>query len=189
MTTNALTTFTFAHDDAKTPVRVVEIDGQPWFIAADVCRVLGLTNATMALRILDDDEKGTLNRIEVGMAPGAPLNIISESGRNKLAMRSDKPVAKVFQNWIAREVLPAIRKDGMYVMGEEKVRTGEMSEDELVLKAMTLLQAKVERLRQENEKLHHERDHLSVDAFRAFITKDYWSHGFKVRLGYGARVA
>lgn len=49
----------------------------------------------------------------------------------RLTMRSDKPNARQFQDWVTREVLPAIRKDGMYVTGEEKVRTGEMSEDEL----------------------------------------------------------
>ena len=54
--------------------------------------------------------------------------IVSESGLYKLIMRSDKPIARYFQDWVTREVLPAVRKDGAYIMGEEKVRTGEMSE-------------------------------------------------------------
>ncbi|MDQ7835598.1 MAG: BRO family protein [Humidesulfovibrio sp.] len=57
------------------------------------------------------------------MAP-QKVAVISESGLYKLIMRSDKPAAKRFQNWVTREVLPALRKDGMYVMGEEKVKTG-----------------------------------------------------------------
>lgn len=51
-------------------------------------------------------------------------------------MRSNKPEARAFQDWVTKVVLPAIRKDGAYVMGEEKVVTGEMTEDELVLKAI-----------------------------------------------------
>ena len=100
-------------------IRVIEIDGEPWFVAADVCRVLGLTNTTMAVRVLDPDERRTLNRIEVGLSGGAAINLISESGLYKLIMRSDKLVAKQFQNWVTRDVLPAIRKSGMYVSGEE----------------------------------------------------------------------
>jgi len=57
--------------------------------------------------------------------------LVSESGLYKLIMRSDKPAAKRFQDWVTREVLPALRKDGLYVMGEEKVRTGEMSLEEM----------------------------------------------------------
>jgi len=62
---------------------------------------------------------------------GGKVTIISESGLYKLVMRSDKPQAKQFQDWVTREVLPAIRKDGAYIMGEEKVRSGELSKDEL----------------------------------------------------------
>jgi prophage antirepressor-like protein len=54
-------------------------------------------------------------------------------------MRSDKPQARLFQDWVTRDVLPAIRKDGAYIMGEEKVATGEMSEDEFVLKVIRRL--------------------------------------------------
>lgn len=60
------------------------------------------------------------------------LNLVSESGLYKLVMRSDKPEAKDFQNWV---VLPAIRKDGGYIHGEEHVVSGAMSEDDLVFKA------------------------------------------------------
>lgn len=111
-------------------IRVVEINGEPWFVAADVCRVLGLDNTGMALRKLDDDQVGNINRIAVGMKPGRAAKIVSESGLYDLIMRSDKPVARPFRSWVTRVVLPAIRKDGMYVAGEEKVATGEMSEDE-----------------------------------------------------------
>jgi len=63
------------------------------------------------------------------MRIGVDLTLLSESGLYKLIMRSDKPTARPFQDWVTRDVLPAIRKDGAYIMGEEKVRTGEMPED------------------------------------------------------------
>lgn len=97
------------------PLRVIMIDGDPWFVGADVCRVLGSyvtskgeVNVTMALKILNTDEKRcTLNPIG-----GRKPTIISESGLNKLILRSDKAEAKPFQEWVSRDVLPSIRKTG-----------------------------------------------------------------------------
>lgn len=64
----------------------------------------------------------------VGLVKVPSLSIISESGLYKLVMRSDKPEAKEFQNWVTRVVLPAIRKDGGYIHGEEHVVSGAMTE-------------------------------------------------------------
>jgi len=74
------------------------------------------------------------------------LVIISESGLYKFIMRSNKPQAKAFQNWVTKVVLPAIRKDGGYIKDEEKVATGGMSEDEFIFKAFEMLKNKTERL-------------------------------------------
>jgi prophage antirepressor-like protein len=148
---NQLTTFDFN----ALPVRVVEREGEPWFVAADVCKALGYNvkadgsvNTTQALKTLSPEEV-TTTRISGNR--GSLPKIISESGLYKLVMRSDKPEARAFQDWVTKVVLPAIRKDGAYVMGEEKVVTGEMSEDELVMKAMSIMQAKVERLKAERD--------------------------------------
>lgn len=124
-----LTTFSYLSNT----VRVVEIDGQPWFAATDVCDILELTHVASSLNKLADDEvrlisRSNVDRINISF-PNRGLNCVSESGLNKLIMRSDKPEAREFQDWVTREVLPAIRKDGMYVAGEEKVKTGEMSEE------------------------------------------------------------
>ena len=67
--------------------------------------------------------------------------VISESGLYRCVMRSDKAEARAFQDWVTRDVLPALRKDGMYVVGEEKVATGEMDEDELTLLVMERLRS------------------------------------------------
>ena len=91
-----------------------------------------------------DTSELTVKKIEGFRGTG--VSLVSESGLYKLVLRSNKPEAKPFQDWVTKTVLPAIRKDGAYIMGEEKVATGEMSEDELVLKALGILQKKVERL-------------------------------------------
>lgn len=137
-------------------IRTVELEGTPWFVAKDVCKALGVSNASQAVRHLGSDEKG-INQI---YTPGGlqHLNCISESGLYKLVMRSDKPQARAFQDWVTRTVLPAIRKDGAYVVGEEKVATGEMAEEELLAMAFGILQKKVERLTQEKAALQHRVD-------------------------------
>lgn len=101
----------------------MELDGQPWFVAADVCRVLGIANVSDACSKLGQTEIRS-QRLGDGRY-GRPSLLVYESGLYKLIMRSDKPEAKAFQDWVTREVLPAIRKDGGYILGEEKVRSGE----------------------------------------------------------------
>ena len=148
-----------------TEIRVVEIEGNPWFVAMDVCKAIGYAvkesgdvNTTLALKPLAADEQITYR---VSDNRGKAPKLISESGLYKLVMRSDKPVARRFQDWVTRDVLPAIRKDGAYIMGEEKVATGEMDEDAFVLKAIEILQRKIDRLSSENKQLTTERDGLS----------------------------
>ncbi|MGQ9370941.1 BRO-N domain-containing protein [Azospirillum sp. ST 5-10] len=125
---NTFTTFNFRDNS----VRVVTLDGNPWFVAADVCKALGYNvkadgsvNVSQALKPLQADEVTTT---QISGQRGLPMKLISESGLYKLVLRSDKPQARAFQDWVTREVLPAIRKDRMYVAGEEKVRTGEMND-------------------------------------------------------------
>lgn len=110
--------FLFKHDEKQTPIRVVMIDGEPWFVAADVCRVLELENTTTTLTRLKPVQKG-LNRIYT-LGGFQMMNVISESGLYKLAMRSDKPQAEPFQDWIAEEVIPSIRRTGRYELVEPK---------------------------------------------------------------------
>ena len=149
---NPLTTFTFN----TSRIRVVTHEGNPWFVAKDVCDVLDMTasrGTNMYLRHLDSEEKQPISPNLI-VTRGSPLTVISESGLYKLIMRSDKPQAKAFQDWVTKEVLPSIRKDGAYIMGEEKMASGEMSEDEFVLKAISILQKKVDRLAQSQSQQH-----------------------------------
>ncbi len=183
---NNLTNFNFRDNQ----IRVVELEGKPWFVAVDVCDVLGLENPRSAVhRQLNRDEYRHVPRSNVAQNyvsfPNRGANCISESGLYKLVLRSDKPEAKVFQDWVTREVLPAIRKDGAYVMGEEKVRSGDLSEDEFILRAFSILQKKVERLTAENAVMHDELNKLTVDEYRA-LNHLYWTHAMRVRVGQRA---
>lgn len=90
-------------------------EGEPWFVAKDVCDILELTNPAVALQSLDDDEKTNLSNSYVWSEPGRRPLIISEPGLYRLVMRSRKPEAKEFQRWVTHEVLPQIRKTGGYI--------------------------------------------------------------------------
>ena len=93
-------------------VRVVEHEGEPWFVAKDVCECLELTDVSKTISLLDDDEKGT-NSIRT---PGGKQDmlIVSEPGLYSLVLRSRKPEAKAFKRWIVHEVIPSIRRTGGY---------------------------------------------------------------------------
>ena len=93
-------------------VRVLIIGGLPWWVAHEVCLVLGLTNPTEAIRGLDDDEKSTL-RITEG---GPERCIISEAGLYGLILRSRKPEAKQFKRWVTHDIIPQIRSTGSYLL-------------------------------------------------------------------------
>ena len=93
-------------------VRTTVIDGEPWFVAADVCHALDIGNPSDALNRLDSDER-TLVSIE-GASNGKPVNGVNEPGLYSLVLGSRKPEAKAFKRWITHDVIPAIRKTGGY---------------------------------------------------------------------------
>lgn len=121
-------TFEFPFTDAdgkgrNSQVRVVTIDGSPWFCGADALTVLygGARGRAHSYDVLSPDEFLKVKRSHFGEITGGKMMwALSESGLYKLIMRSDKPQARAFQDWVTREVLLRIRKDGAYVMGEEK---------------------------------------------------------------------
>lgn len=94
-------------------VRTVLVDGEPWFLASDVCAALDITNVGNALGRLDDDEKSSI-RLADG-TPGNPTRaVINEPGLYSLIVRSDKSEARAFKRWVTHDVLPAIRTTGRY---------------------------------------------------------------------------
>ncbi len=102
----------------EAPVRVVMIAGDPWFVANDLCAVLGVKNPRQALARLDDDEKGvTLNDTLGGRQE---MNVISESGMYALVLGSRKEEAKRFRKWVTSEVLPSLRRTGRYQLHDHE---------------------------------------------------------------------
>jgi prophage antirepressor-like protein len=94
-------------------VRTVQVDGEPWFVAADVCSILALGNVTQALsRVAADDLSS--NEVIDSMGRTQVVRTVNESGLYDLILDSRKPEARAFRRWVTSEVLPAIRKTGRY---------------------------------------------------------------------------
>lgn len=129
-------TFNF---NASTLRTMTDENGEPWFVAKDVCDVLGLNNVSQALTRLDNDEKSSI--ILNDGTPGTPTKtIVSESGLYSLTIASRKPEAHEFKRWVTHEVLPTIRKTGGYIP------TSESDSDEAIMaKALLIAQKTIER--------------------------------------------
>ncbi len=115
-------------------VRTIMVSGEPWFVAVDVCKALELSNPTVAVSRLDEDERSKFNLGRQGEG-----TIVNEAGLYSLILGSRKPEAKTFKRWITHDVIPAIRKTGGYIQGEET-----MSDDDLIARALVMAQKKIE---------------------------------------------
>jgi Prophage antirepressor len=102
-------------------VRTVQWNGEPWLVLKDVCDVLDIGNSRDVTARLDDDEKAAVDIIDTsinGTVQGRTVTIISESGLYSVILLSRKPEAKKFKRWVTHEVLPSIRKHGLYAVDE-----------------------------------------------------------------------
>ena len=131
-------------------IRTIEQNGEPWFVAADVCRALDIGNPSMAVERLDDDEKG-ISTIDT-RGGKQRMAIINEPGLYSLVLGSRKPEAKAFKRWIAHEVIPAIRKHGGYIAGQESLSPEELMAKALMVAQQTLAdrEARISRLTVQN---------------------------------------
>ncbi len=125
----------FEHEDFG-KLRVISQDGEPWFVAKDVCEALGVDTSHVR-RGLDDDEVATLPNWQ---GKGAAPLIVSEAGLYALILKSRKPEAKSFKRWVTHEVLPSIRETGGYVFSD-----GTEDEDVLVARGLLAAQRMIER--------------------------------------------
>lgn len=114
-------------------IRTLNIDGEPWFVASDVCKALGIVNSRDAVARLDEDEKGVALTDTLGGVQN--LTTVNEPGLYALVLSSRKPEAKAFKRWITHEVIPSIRKNGGYIAGQEA-----MTPEELMAKALMVAQ-------------------------------------------------
>lgn len=121
-----LTTFDFEEH----AVRVVMRDGEPWFVAADVCRVLEIANRHDALGRLDEDERDAVGNTD-SIGREQQMSIVSESGLYALIFTSRKPEAKQFRKWVTSVVLPSIRKHGFYMHAAPEAPADDLAETPL----------------------------------------------------------
>lgn len=114
-------------------LRTVVKEGEPWFVAADVCKALEHSNVTVALDRLDADEKAKLS---LGLS-GGETNCVSESGLYSLVLGSRKPQAHAFKRWVTHDVIPSIRKHGAY-MTPETIEKALLNPDTIIQLATNL---------------------------------------------------
>ena len=112
-------------------------NGEPLFVAKDICAILDLGNPRSSIALLDDDEKG-VHSVDT---PGGKqqMTTVTEPGFYKLVMRSRKPEAKAFQRWVTHEVLPALRRDGGYMVARDE------TPEQTMARAVLLAQSTIDR--------------------------------------------
>lgn len=155
--------FTY-HDQ---PVRVVTIDGEPWFVLADLCKVLDLPQVSRVKARLDDaltQSKG----ITDSMGRAQEATVVSEAGMYEVVIRSDKPEAVAFRRWVTSEVLPSIRKHGGYLT-PEKAEEIISNPDVIIELAQAVKREKAARLAMES--LVHELE-PKADMYDRFLDAD-----------------
>lgn len=134
------------------PVRIYDIDGEPWFLAKDVCDILNHSDVSVAVSRLDDDEK-LIQTIFVSGQRRQVL-LINEPGLYSMVLTSRKPEARSFKRWVTHEVLPQIRRTGAYLMQPQTTT-------EALLQAVTILHEQEKRLQQLEAGQEHIRETIA----------------------------
>lgn len=122
---------------------LIDKAGEPWFVAKDVCDILG-TDTRDLHKILESDEITNVDSIHIAQNGGKAPLIISEPGLYRLVMKSRKPEAKEFQRWVTHEVLPQIRKTGGYIPASDTD-----SDEDIMARAVLVAQKTIERKNQQ----------------------------------------
>lgn len=136
-------------------VRTIEQNGEPWFIARDVCECLSIGKYRDAVSRLEEDERGSVEMDTPGGRQS--LSAVNEYGLYSLVLSSRKPEAKEFKRWITHEVIPAIRKTGGYISGAK-----EMSDEEIMAKALLIGKRTIEQQQLRIQNLEVTNSKLSV---------------------------
>lgn len=133
-------------------IRTVMKDGEPWFVLADVCRALEISNSRMVVGRLDSDELMSVKLTSGGQR--REMTVINESGLYAVIIRSDKPQAQSFRKWLTSEVLPTIRRTGGYVSNADIFVDEYLSFADEPIKNLFKLQ--FEYIGQLNERIRHD---------------------------------
>ena len=126
-------------------IRALSVDGEPWFVAKDVCDALGVGNSRQAIARLDDDEKGVISTD----TPGGEQRVqaVNEAGLYTLVLSSRKPEAHAFKRWVTHEVLPAIRRTGGYMVARDE------TPEQTMARALLIARDTMDRQRREIDEL------------------------------------
>ncbi len=132
---NELQNFNFSGQD----VRIITINDEPWFVVADIAKVLGASNSRSLAQMVDEEDKG-----KQSLRSGSDATIVNESGLYTILLRSNNPQAKPLRRWVTSEVLPTIRKHGAY-MTDSKLEEALLNPDTLINLATQLKQEREEK--------------------------------------------
>lgn len=145
--TNEITTLQFNSDQFGQLRAVKDENGEPWFVAVDICKALDIRTDTVR-KIVDAEDISETNPNSVGVAGGRNPIIVNESGFYALVLKSRKPEAKAFQRWVTHEVLPSIRKKGGYIAA-----AADETPEQIMARAVLLAQDTIERQKAQIEEL------------------------------------
>lgn len=147
-------------------VRAHERDGEPWFVLGDLCRALGLTNASVVASRLDEADVSLANVSSGGQRRS--VFMVNESGMYEVVIRSDKPGALKFRRWITSDVLPAIRKTGSYTVSPQ------LTEAQIIEQGYQLALGRIETLSATNkaQALEIEAAKPKVDYHDRFVANE-----------------
>lgn len=159
---------TFVYSGAE--VRTVQKDGAPWFVLKDVCGVLGISKYRDVAERLDPDERGPV-RVDT-LGGSQEMTCISESGLYNVILRSDKPEAKPFRKWVTAEVLPAIRRSGGYIAGQNDLSPAELMAKAIKVAEQTLAErdARISSLQVQNAIMAPKADYFDELVERNTLT-------------------
>lgn len=153
-------------------VRAIAIDGEPWFVGKDVATALGYKDVNHAISNRVDKEDKVNSKTQGQNVPEFGQRgtwLINESGLYSLILSSKLDSAKRFKRWVTSEVLPSIRKNGGYIYGQE-----DMSEDELLSRALILANSRILSLESKNEQLEEEKQDVTFLSELFVGSKDRW---------------
>lgn len=167
---NQLTPFTYGEQ----PVRVVTIDGEPWFVLTDLCKVLDLNQPHRVGARLSEDARTSSTVID-SMGREQRATVVSEAGMYEVIIRSDKTEAIAFRRWITAEVLPSIRKRGGYLTPE--ATEAALTDPDFIIRLATELKAERAHRAELETTVTTQRAHLALvepkaDAFDRWLSSN-----------------
>lgn len=137
MKTHALTDVAFLNDNyVGYDLRLLNVDGKPWFLAIEVCNAFGLEHTTEVIGSLDAND---VQVSDITCCSGRPLQIVSAAGLYALASLSRESSAAEFSNWVVKDVVPSIPKNAGYVENPWYVHSDHLTDEERVIHALDVL--------------------------------------------------